>query len=142
MKIVIKQEKKREILEIIGRIIFIYIFRFAGTVIATTIIARPGLSLLSNITLHQGNCIYDLAQPRIRPEKCRWRKSNMGISSYCVRNCVRMEETQEKKKEKKKKQARERTKKIVSSLIIFLLESIRNNIVQINNRFPRGCVVN
>lgn len=47
-----------------------------------------------------------------------------------------------KKKKKKKKQARERTKKIVSSLIIFLLESIRNNIVQINNRFPRGCVVN
>ena len=65
--------REEEILETIRRIIFIYIFRFAGTVIATTIIARPGLSLLSNITLHQGNCIYDLAQPRIQPEKCRWR---------------------------------------------------------------------
>jgi len=36
-------------LEIFKKTIFIYIFRFAGTVIATTIIARPGLSFLSNI---------------------------------------------------------------------------------------------
>lgn len=48
-----------------------------------------------------------------------------NVSSYCVRNCVRMEETQEKKKKKK---ASERTNEnlYVSSLIIFPLESFRN----------------
>jgi len=39
---------RKGMLEIFEKTIFIYIFRFAGTVIATTIIARPGLSFLSN----------------------------------------------------------------------------------------------
>lgn len=44
----------------------------------------------------------------------------MGISSYCVRNCVRMEETQEKKKEKKKasERANEKNRIVVDNIPI------------------------
>lgn len=60
------------------------------------------------------------------------------VSSYCVRNCVRMEETQEKKK---KKQARERTRKslriVVNNIPIGIVPKSIQYIYSPNNQFPR-----